>query len=66
MRQRLRAIAPIKNQITKLIPQIVGEGRGGRVGAQTRGTRAQTHANTKEIVFQLWRRKNWRCFRPLL
>lgn len=53
MRQRLRAIAPIKNQITKLIPQIVGEGRGGRVGAQTRGTRAQTHANTKEIVFQL-------------
>lgn len=54
MRQRLRAIAPIKNQIIKLIPQIVGEGGGGeRVGAQTRGTRAQTHANTKEIVFQL-------------
>lgn len=45
MRQRLRAIAPIKNQIIKLIPQIVGEG-GGRVGAQTRVTRAQTHANT--------------------
>ena len=66
MRQRLRAIAPIKNQMIKLIPQIVGEGGGGRVGAQTRGTRAQTHANTKEIVFQLWRRKNWRCFRPLL
>ena len=65
MRQRLRAIAPIKNQIKKLIPQIGGEG-GGRVRAQTRGTRAQTHANTKEIVFQLWRRKNWRCFRPLL
>ena len=53
MRQRLRAIAPIKNQIIELIPQIVGEGGGGRVGAQTRGTRAQTHANTKEIVFQL-------------
>ena len=52
MRQRLQAIAPIKNQIIKLIPQIVGEG-GGRVRAQTRGTRAQTHANTKEIVFQL-------------
>lgn len=50
MRQRLRAIAPIKNQIIKLIPQIVGEGGGGTVGAQTRGTRAQTHANTKEIV----------------
>lgn len=29
MRQRLRAIAPIKNQIIKLIPQIVGEGGGG-------------------------------------
>lgn len=29
MRQRFRAIAPIKNKITKLIPQIVGEGGGG-------------------------------------
>ena len=43
MRQRLRAIAPIKNQMIKLIPQIVGEGGGGEGrGTNTRHARANT------------------------
>lgn len=42
MRQRLRAIAPIKNQITKLIPQIVGEGGGEGRDTNTRHARANT------------------------